>query len=373
MARSTQLLLQFDPAMPKRVRSALVGGLSCAVRIGDTLWTACDETCHVERLQPLPGTTAYAQRWGRHTRFALGDYLPLAIAPQRRNPLAVPEADLEGLAYRDGYLWVLGSHARARGEADRATTAENLRALATIEREGNRHLLARIPVIVDRAGIALARSHGKGRERRTAACVRNSAKGSRLTHLLARDAHFGPFVALPGKENGLDCEGLAVGAGGRVFVGLRGPVLDGWAGLVELRVATDPEDPTRLSLRPIPEGGKLRYRKHFLELDGRGVRDLLVDGADLLILAGPTMANSGSFAIFRWRGGARTGRDSLVRGDRLEKLLDVPDRGRNDHPEGIAAWPAIGRGRVRLLVVYERTTKHRRRGSAAVLADLYAL
>jgi hypothetical protein len=373
VARSTPVLLQFDPAMPKRVRSALVGGLSCAVRIGDTLWTACDETCHVERLQPLPGTTAYAQRWGRHTRFALADYLPLAIAPRRRDPLAVPEADLEGLAYRDGYLWVLGSHARARGEADRATTVENLRALATIERNGNRYLLARIPVIVDRAGIALARKTGKGRERRTAACVRNSAKGSRLTYLLARDAHFGPFVALPGKENGLDCEGLAVGAGGRVFVGLRGPVLDGWAGVIELRVATDPKDPTELSLQPIPGGGKHRYRKHFLDLDGRGVRDLLLDGADLLILAGPTMGNSGSFALLRWRGGARIGRSSLVRGDRLEKLLDLPDDGRNDHPEGIAAWPAIGRGRARLLVVYERTAKHRRRGPAAVLADLYVL
>jgi hypothetical protein len=373
VTRSTQLLLQFDPRMPKAVRSALVGGLSCAVRIGDTLWTASDETCHVERLQPLPGTASCAQRWGQHTRFALADYLPLAIPARRRNPLAVPEADLEGLAYREGYLWVLGSHSRLRGEADRATTVENLRALATIERDGNRYLLARIPVIVDHAGTSLARNTGKGTERHTAACVRNNAKGSRLTRLLARDAHFGPFVALPGKENGLDCEGLAVGAGGRVFVGLRGPVLDGWAGLIELRVATDPEDHTRLSLRPIPGSGKPPYRKHFLDLDGRGVRDLLLDGADLLILAGPTMGNSGSFAVFRWRGGARVRRASLVRGDRLEKLLDLPDDGRNDHPEGIAAWPAAAGGRARLLVLYERAAKDRQRGPAAVLADVYVL
>ncbi|MDO8596824.1 MAG: hypothetical protein Q7R45_09390 [Sulfuricaulis sp.] len=37
------------------------------------------------------------------------------------------------------------------------------------------------------------------------------------------------------------------------------------------------------------------------------------------------------------------------------------------------AWPAVARGRARLLVVYERTAKHRRRGPAAVLADVYAL
>ena len=373
MAHRTQLLLQFEPTLPKRVRSALVGGLSCAVRIGDTLWTACDETCHLERMQPLPGTTAYPQRWGRHTRFALADYLSLAVVPRTRDPLAVPEADLEGLAYRDGYLWVLGSHARSRGEADRATTVENLRALATIERKGNRYLLARIPVVVDSAGVALARKTGKGSDRRAAACVRNTAKGSRLTHLLSRDAHFGPFVALPGKENGLDCEGLAVGVGGRVYVGLRGPVLDGWAAVIELRVATDPKDPAELSLRPIPGGGRYPYRKHFLDLHGRGVRDLLLDGVDLLILAGPTMGNSGSFTVFRWRGAARVTHASLVRGDRLEKLLDLPDDGRNDHPEGLAAWPPSGRGRAHLLVVYDRTAKHRRRGPAAVLADLYTL
>lgn len=376
MPRSTPIWLEFDPRLDKRLRSKLVSGLSCIVRIGATLWMANDETCHIERVQLRPSSGARAQRWGQHTRYALADYLPLAMPRQSADPLETPETDLEGLDFRDGYLWVLGSHARSRGEANHATANDNLRALATIERKGNRYLLGRIPVTPGSDGPGLAREIGKGSQRRTAASLRNNAKGSQLTRLLQRDEHFGPFVALPGKENGLDCEGLAVAPSGRVFVGLRGPVLDGWAGLIELRIVANPDHAARLRLAPVrlaPGGRKRTYRKHFLDLDGRGVRDLVLDGEDLLILAGPTMAASGSFAVFRWSGGARVARQSVVRGDRLEKILELPDAGKSDHPEGLAMWPASGSARARLLVVYERTAKRRRRGDSAVAADLYSL
>ena len=46
--------------------------------------------------------------------------------------------------------------------------------------------------------------------------------------------------------------------------------------------------PSMLRLREIGSHG-LPYRKHLLELGGLGIRDLCVDGDDLLILAGPTM------------------------------------------------------------------------------------
>jgi hypothetical protein len=41
------------------------------------------------------------------------------------------------------------------------------------------------------------------------------------------------FLPLPGKDNGFDVEGLAV-FGARLFVGLWGPVLCGWAVILEL-------------------------------------------------------------------------------------------------------------------------------------------
>ncbi|WP_354098738.1 DUF3616 domain-containing protein [Bradyrhizobium sp. S3.2.12] len=42
-----------------------------------------------------------------------------------------------------------------------------------------------------------------------------------------------PFIDLPSKENGLDIEALAV-AGRRIFLGLRWPVVDSIAIIVEL-------------------------------------------------------------------------------------------------------------------------------------------
>src|SRR3546814_13829874 len=103
-------------------------------------------------------------------------------------------------------------------------------------------------------------------------------------------------MEVPSKENGFDVEGLAV-RGSRVFLGLRGPVLRGWATVVELDLKTP--KPGRLKLRRIGAGGE-RYRKHFLDLDGLGIRELVFDGDDLLVLAGPTMDLDGPVVLFRW-------------------------------------------------------------------------
>ena len=111
------------------------------------------------------------------------------------------------------------------------------------------------------------------------------------------------FLAIPGKDNGLDIEGLAV-AEGSVFVGLRGPVLRGWTTLLEMAVGEDDDAPSTLKLKEIGSNGSL-YRKHFLDLGGLGVRDLCLDGDDLLILAGPTMDLDGPVTVFRWRGGGK--------------------------------------------------------------------
>jgi uncharacterized protein DUF3616 len=101
------------------------------------------------------------------------------------------------------------------------------------------------------------------------------------------DEHLKKFFSTPGKDNGFDIEGLAV-AGNRVFIGLRGPVLRGWAVLLELELEVDDKKPSRLNLKPInpnnPHNPKNpTYRKHFIELGGLGVRDLCVQDSDLLI------------------------------------------------------------------------------------------
>ena len=81
----------------------------------------------------------------------------------------------------------------------------------------------------------------------TAARLQGDARANQLTKALRNDPHVGRFVprvlknddidGIPSKDNGFDVEGLAV-SGDRVFLGLRGPVLRGWAMVVELRVRT---------------------------------------------------------------------------------------------------------------------------------------
>jgi hypothetical protein len=62
-------------------------------------------------------------------------------------------------------------------------------------------------------------------------------------------------------------EGLTV-AGERLFLGLRGPVLRGWAVVLEVEPA-ETGDPSLLKLKKIGPDGR-RYRKHFLDLAGWG-------------------------------------------------------------------------------------------------------
>ena len=74
-----------------------------------------------------------------------------------------------------------------------------------------------------------------------------------LTRALADDPHFGPYMAIPGKDNGFDIEGLAVD-GRRLLLGLRGPVLRGWSALLEIAVEARGDD---LRLVPLDDSGTL--------------------------------------------------------------------------------------------------------------------
>jgi len=71
-----------------------------------------------------------------------------------------------------------------------------------------------------------------------------------LTEALRGDQHLGLFIVIPGKDNGFDIEGLA-GAGKRLFIGLRGPVLRGWAVILEVELKEDIEQPFTLRLTTI--------------------------------------------------------------------------------------------------------------------------
>lgn len=337
---------------------ALRDALSAVMPLGDTLWLANDEAIHLERLSLQAGLVDGNPYYAAHCRFALHDFLQLPASADVKDN----EVDVEGLDYHDGHLWLVGSHSLKRSKPKaKHTQEEGIDRLAKVKRDANRYVLARIPVQHGADGLPMLAA--------PAAQLPLAGKGSALMQALAHDPHLGEFLAIPGKDNGFDIEGIAV-AGSRVFLGLRGPVLRGYAVVLELLVRVDPKHPASLQLSSLAKGEV--YRKHFLPLAGLGIRDLCVQGEDLLLLAGPTMALDGPVRVYRWRGALGANASRLVRTEELVVAATVPYGLGEDHAEGMALWRQAD-GSTALLVVYDNAALVRKRGDAGVLADIIPL
>ncbi|MGZ8918006.1 MAG: DUF3616 domain-containing protein [Methylobacter sp.] len=368
------VLLEFDSKLNFIDKDKkLIDGLSVVVQIGDTLWVSNDETLSLERLTlSAAGSIDEYVYGGGHTQFFLKDYLRLPVPPAS-DPEAMVEADLEGLAYNDGYLWLVGSHSLKRKKPKPGDEPEKARKqLTKVLGDGNRYLLARIPIEKSDGTYKLAKKAKKNGEKRTAAQLNGDEKGNELMEALGKDKHLEPFFAIPCKDNGFDIEGLAV-ANGHLFIGLRGPVLRGWAVILEVAPKEDKDDPTTLKLKPIGPDGLL-YRKHFLQLGGLGVRELCVHGDNLLILAGPTMDLDGPVTVFLWPNGARSKEEAVVSANDLERLLDIPYGQGVDHAEGMALLTPADGGKPRsILVVYDVPSVNRQFGESTLAADVFRL
>ncbi|SDD54909.1 Protein of unknown function [Geodermatophilus telluris] len=338
--------------------SATHTNLSAVRSDGPVLWVAGDETATVERL--VADDPAAPSRYGDQTGFPLADLVPL---PGGTGPGVEEEADIEGLARSGDALWVVGSHSlRRRRIRDEHDGERALRRLARVTGQPRRQLIARVPVVEVGGLPTLVEDDG------TQCAAAFGARGKDLRDLLADDEHLAPFLPIPGKDNGLDVEGIAV-SGDRVYLGLRGPVLRGWALVLELCPEVDAHDPTRLRLRRFPDGR--RYRKHVLRMAGLGVRDLCPQGEDLLVLAGPTMDLDGPVYVYRWHGACSVEEPTVVRGDRLTRELTLPYGDGDDHPEGIGLLGPAADGL--LLVVHDSPAPGRLTADGGVLADVVAL
>jgi hypothetical protein len=339
--------------------------LSAVAQGGRHLWLGCDETATLERLTDLGGG-----HWGEHRTFSLADVLDL---PEDDDD----EVDVEGLAWDPPYLWVVGSHSRKRGKPDADDDVEAVaRALAGVDKDENRYILARIPLEEDAesGGMVPRRSCPDPRDPgKTLTAARLTGKGrhNKLIRLLRKDPHLRKFIKLPGKDNGLDIEGISA-VGGRLFLGLRGPVLRGWAMVLEVQ-PVQAGKPERLKLKRIGPDGR-RFRKHYLDLDGLGVREITHTGDEMLVLAGPTMDVRAAAAVFRWRGALATETDSVGRAPALKRVMELPHDvdGPGDHPEGMCRFRAEGMSEDGLLVVYDSPARRRQRGGS-LRADVFPM
>ena len=335
-----QIDLAFSDWRPLRhVEDPLHKDLSAVTRIGDSLFLACDETASVERLRRLKDG-----RFGEHRHFGLDGLVDLPDG-------AEGEMDIEGLCAVDGFLWVVGSHAlkRSKPKRDESEADDALRRMERVDREPNRHFLGRIPLAEEAPSLFVPSRSDGGRR---AAWAKFGKGNSALNDWVADDPHLAPFLTIPAKENGFDVEGLAV-RGNRIWLGLRGPVLRGHAVVLDLEIAE--KTPGRLKARRID--GERRYRKHLLDTRGLGIRDMRLDGDDLLLLVGPTMSLEGPAFVLRWRDGVHDDVSGVIDPDRIETVAELPYRLHADHPEGIDLWPEAGSGA--LLVIYDAPAPER--------------
>jgi hypothetical protein len=361
-------LLRFETAPDK-----LTDALSAALFVGDNLWVTSDELTSVERLSTDDGLT-----FQHHKSFPLEGLLDLPAQGTEFDQ----EIDIEGMDFRDSHLWLIGSHSIKRKKVDKDDTgsdAKLINKLTKTEADGNRFILARIPLVRngetgEQELLSPAEDPPGAGQILQASRLPGDTRSDALTDALRQaeggkgDPHLASFLDIPGKDNGFDIEGLAV-AGEKVFVGLRGPVLRGWAIILELSVVTS--DPSRLMLKNFGSSGR-PYRKHFLDLNGLGIRELCVNGEDLLVLAGPTMNLDGPTVLYRWRNAINTADESLIRGDQLVRELEIPFGPGTDHAEGIAIIPGEEQP-LQILVVYDNPSSQRKEGTGAVRADVFEL
>lgn len=342
-----QILLNFADSFHKHRQD-----LSTVLLTGNgQLWLGSDETSTIENL-----SFTEEKSFLEHRQYRVAEFISLP-APEDQ------EIDIEGLAYADHYLWLVGSHSYKRKKPKaKKSDEENFQRLTEISWEPNRYVLGRIPLVEGKLLSSCLHPHDSSIHL-TAAKLEITQQGNLLTAALASDRHLGLFVkaGIPGKENGFDIEGLAINQK-RIFLGLRGPVLRGWAIMLEIEL----EDSTAgLQLRELGQEGL--YKKHFIFLNGLGIRDLCFDGEDLLILAGPTMDLDGPVQVYRLQGGVTAKNFHYP-----EPVLNIPFGNREEHAEGITLFNDIA-GIPSLLVIYDSPAKTRLVGDAGVLADVFRL
>ena len=317
-----QRVLALEIAIPPKELAKIRDNLSAIVMAGEHMWMGGDEGTMLDRVT-ADGNGSFS----RHQRTDLGKFFALAKDASGK----ATEVDIEGLDVNGGYLWVTGSHSLKRKKPEPDKTAdENRKRMEAPVSERNRHTIARVPI--DATGNLAAAVGGL-----TAARLDGDGVDDQLTKALRADRHLGPFCSIPSKENGLDIEGLAV-AGSRIFLGLRGPVLRGWAVVLEFELNDSAAGVLAI------KGGAVR--KHFLQLGGLGVRDLAIEGKDLYILTGPTMDLDGPSYVYRWAKALEVSAEAFVWRDdaALRRVVDVPYGTLGDHAEGMALVAGKGGG-----------------------------
>jgi hypothetical protein len=268
-------------------------------------------------------------------KIVAGETIPLIDNAYKGEPL---ELDGEGVAYADGYFYVMGSHGSPRrNKSDDAKREAQIAANSQ---------LVRIRLSDDDI---TPEGHLKTK---TKPEIKTTDK---LRKALAKQIDLKSFAEQPLDENGLTVEGVAI-RGSTLYAGLRAPALAKGRAVV---VAVPVED--------LFDGkaGSLPLTLHRLTIGkGNGIRDLVVYSGEFLVLTGPAPElkkdDPGHYAIYRWTGA----------GDVSSKGAEVPvypkkddDKSKYPKPEAILPLEQTSDG-LRILVIYEGAEEGRPRDLA---------
>lgn len=235
------------------------------------------------------------------------------------------EMDIEGIAAEGSRVYVIGSHSarrrRIKASKNYETNRESFRE-SEISAAKDRGWLYRLEFDAD---------GGVTEKHRVS-----------LRDIIGNDETLKAMMPVPSKENGVDIEGIAA-QGESLYLGFRGPVFRGnWVPVMKLKF----EDPRN-------------YRLLYVDLGGRGIRDITRVSDGFLLIAGPVGDGSASYRLYHW-----DGNDMLPGEDRKPtdigrvRLLgeidpslsaDLPAQAK---PEGIAVLGEEG-AEYELIVVYD--------------------
>lgn len=191
-----------------------------------------------------------------------GPSVPLISDTYNGLPL---ELDGEGVGYENGFYYVIGSHGHPR-KKDPTLNAS----IDPLE------ITARIDACSKILQVSADASH-------------SVTESTKLKPILLAMPSIRDSVDQPLDVKGLTIEGLAI-TDARAFVGLRSPVGKDGAYVVSVSVNELFGPSTGTS------------QLHELDLGGRGIRDIAWDGAQFILLAGPSFNEGLSFQIFTWDG-----------------------------------------------------------------------
>ena len=372
MKHNKPVLLEFDKTLNKVGNKKLSDGLSAVLRIDNTLWVANDESNTIERLTLSDRPNENTIHYGEHVQFSIDEFIQLPL-PSKNEEGKIEEIDIEGLDFKDDYLWLIGSHSLRRKKPDENKPQEKrLKQLAKVSCDGNRFLLARIPLKEKNGTLTPVKEMRTAGRKLTAAKLRSNSGSNDLTSSIADDDHLKAFFKIPGKDNGFDIEGVAVDNNNRIFIGLRGPVLRGYAIILSLQIETDDDDLSLLKLVSFNDD-KSKYYKYILNLGGLGIREISIDGNDMLILAGPTMDLDGPVTIFRWKNYRQERNGGFVAPDVLQEILQIPFGKGEDHAEGMTRYSTNNNKATALLLVNDAASANSKKEEHILIANIFEL